>query len=74
MLTGNKEVDGALGVLPDLRASGGIVNLWVGCALELLQHEGVWRSRLYLLCFLDGTSHSLRKSKHRMWAHVSCQF
>lgn len=70
--TCDQEVDSAGGVAPDLGPRGLVVYLWVGGALELLQHEGALRARHDLLRLIDRPLHALqhRRAATTQWRLV----
>ena len=62
-LTGDKDVDGARCVAPHFRTGRLVVNLWVGGALELLQHKRAGRALPDLLRLPYRACHPLRAGR-----------
>ena len=65
--TSHKDIYGAIGIVPDLRTCGFIMNGRIGRIVELLRNEAAWRSSLQLLGLADGSLHALStRRKHHL--------
>ena len=55
----DKDIDGSIAVIPDLRACGFLVDLWVGGIIKLTRHEVLGRIAISnFLGLSDGTRHA----------------